>query len=176
MLLPLRSEAKRVTYERSSGPPDPLVSRQVTRRSARARLSSQVGAAAVEFALVAVLLFMLIFGIIEFGFAFHAWDATSNAAREGARVGAVNPNVATIEARVRAASDFLDQSKLTVTIQCQRGGGGWGACGASSTWLEGDLVRVTVDYAHDYMTPFPNMIGLGPQLAVQSISESRFEG
>ena len=165
-----------MTYEHFSESSDQRVSRPAVKQSARARLSSQLGAAAVEFALVAILLFMLIFGIIEFGFAFHAWDATSNAAREGARVGAVNPNVANIEARVRAASDFLDQTKLSVTIQCQRAAGSFGACGSSGTWLEGDIVRVTVDYEHDYMTPFPNMIGLGPQLAVESVSESRFEG
>jgi Flp pilus assembly protein TadG len=120
---------------------------------------------------------MLVFGIIEFGFAFHSWDATSNAAREGARVGAVNSDVSTIEARVRAASDFLDQSKLNVSITCDVGGnGGFAGCGGSSSWLEGDLVRVVVTYRHDYMTPLPGFVGLGTQLDVLSQSESRFEG
>jgi hypothetical protein len=145
-------------------------------RRGRRSLASESGAAAVEFALVAVLLFMLVFGIIEFGFAFHAWDATSNAAREGARVAAVSPDVAAIEARVRGASDFLDQGRLNVTVECKRGGGGFTSCGPGSTWLEGDIVRVTVSYTHQLITPVGSMVGLGTSLPVRSVSESRYEG
>ena len=54
-------------------------------RRSRMRLRDDRGAAAVEFAIVAPLLFLLVFAIIDFGFGFHAWDATQNAAREGAR-------------------------------------------------------------------------------------------
>ena len=39
------------------------------------------GAAAVEFAIVATVLFLLVFGIIDFGFGFHTWNGTANAAR-----------------------------------------------------------------------------------------------
>ncbi len=49
------------------------------------------GAAAVEFAIVAPLLFMLVFGIIQFGIFFAQDLAISNGARQGARAGAV-PN------------------------------------------------------------------------------------
>ena len=99
------------------------MSRNTLPLAGRRKLSfaSEAGAAAVEFALVSILLFMLVFGIIEFVFAFHSWDATSNAAREGAREGAVRSDVAVIEARVRAASDFLDQSQLNVSITCDVG-------------------------------------------------------
>lgn len=48
------------------------------------------GAAAVEFGLVALLLFTLLFGIIQFGFWFWAWQAAGHAAREAAREAAVN--------------------------------------------------------------------------------------
>jgi carbon monoxide dehydrogenase subunit G len=49
-------------------------------------------------------------------------------------VGAVNSDVSTIEARVRAASDFLDQSKLNVSITCDVGGnGGFAGFGGSSS-------------------------------------------
>ncbi|MGH2629584.1 MAG: TadE family protein [Actinomycetota bacterium] len=132
------------------------------------------GASAVEFALVAPLLFLLVFGIIDFGFGFHAWDAAHNAAREGARAGAVNPDLGVIEARVRGASDFLDQTKLDVTIQCApEGSTAFGTCGA---WVEGDVVRVTVVYDYSYMTPLPSFVGLGDTLAVRGVSEARFEG
>ena len=49
------------------------------------------GAAAVEFGLVALVFFTLLFGIIQFGLWFWAWQATAHAAREASRVAAVNP-------------------------------------------------------------------------------------
>ena len=52
---------------------------------------SEQGAAAVEFALIAMLLFTLLFGIIQFSLWFWAWEAGGHAAREAARVAAVSP-------------------------------------------------------------------------------------
>jgi Flp pilus assembly protein TadG len=148
----------------------------VARRVSR-RVGSQRGAAAVEFAIVVPLLFLLIFGIIDFGFGFHAWDASENAAREGARVAAVDPNTADILARVRNSSNFLNQSKLSVAITCStNNGSSFGACAPATSWLEGDIIRVTVTYAYAYITPLPHMIGLGSTLNETAISESRFEG
>ena len=151
--------------------------RRATKRVRRGIAGGERGAAAVEFALVAPLLFLLVFGIIDFGFGFHAWDASHNAAREGARVGAVNPNPTLIEARARAASDFLDQSLIDVTVECApENSTSFGSCGDGSGLVEGDVVRVTVIYDYNYMTPLPNIVGLGDSLAVKGISESRFEG
>ncbi|MGZ5434030.1 MAG: TadE/TadG family type IV pilus assembly protein, partial [Thermoanaerobaculia bacterium] len=135
------------------------------------------GAAAVEFAIVASLFFMLVFGIIDFGFAFHSWNNAANAAREGARKAAVDPDVGDIQARVMAAAQTLDPAKLTVAVECSTGGGSFssGLCGASLK--EGDIVRVTVNYAYDMITPIGSFVpGLGPTLDLHSQSESRFEG
>jgi Flp pilus assembly protein TadG len=141
------------------------------------RRTHEHGASAVEFALIAPLLFMLVFAIIDFGFGVHAWDATHNAAREGARLGAVNPSTAEIEARVRRASDFLDQSRMSVDVRCAaEGSSSFGTCGSGSSWVEGQVVRVTVTYRYDYMTPLPSMVGLGSSLLVKNVSEARFEG
>jgi Flp pilus assembly protein TadG len=131
------------------------------------------GAAAVEFAIVASLFFMLVFAIIDFGFGFYTWNGSTHAAREGARKAAVTPDVGEIEARVREASSFLDQSRLTVSVTCSSGGSSFGACGA---WEEGDYVRVTVDYAYPYITPLPSFVGLGNTMDLHSVSETRFEG
>jgi hypothetical protein len=61
------------------------------------------GQTLVEFSLVAVLLFMLIFAIIDFGRLFFAYATMSNGVREGARYGIIHPNEdADIEARARA--------------------------------------------------------------------------
>ena len=51
---------------------------------------SERGASVVEFAIVAPLLFLLLFGIIDFGWAFSQNLDVKPAAREGARLAAVN--------------------------------------------------------------------------------------
>ena len=57
------------------------------RRSARSRPSSdrERGATLVEFALIAPLFFLLVFAIIEFGFAFNDFQSIRQGVREGAR-------------------------------------------------------------------------------------------
>lgn len=55
----------------------------------RERITGESGAAAVEFALIAPLLFMLIFGIINFGLIWSQKEVYVQAAREGARYAAV---------------------------------------------------------------------------------------
>ena len=49
------------------------------------------GQALVEFALVIMLLFLLLFGIIDFSRLFFAYATMSNGVREGARYGIVHP-------------------------------------------------------------------------------------
>jgi Flp pilus assembly protein TadG len=49
----------------------------------------QRAASMIEFAIVAPLLFLLVFGIVDFGRAFFLYNNLTNAARDGARVGAV---------------------------------------------------------------------------------------
>ena len=55
----------------------------------RTIIKDQNGASAVEFALIMPLLFLLLFGIIEFGLLFYNKHIITNAAREGARYGIV---------------------------------------------------------------------------------------
>jgi Flp pilus assembly protein TadG len=55
-------------------------------------LDQERGAAAVEFAVVMVLLLILVFGMIEFGIAFSKLNVYTGAAREGARYAAVHCN------------------------------------------------------------------------------------
>jgi Flp pilus assembly protein TadG len=144
------------------------------RRRSVGSLRDERGAAAVEFAIVASIFFLLVFGIIDFGFGFHTWNGTANAAREGARKAAVDPNPGAIIARTKQSVDYLDPARLSVAVTCSRGGGAFTGC--SGTWVEGDLVRVTVDYRYQYLTPLGSMVGLGDELNLHSVSEARFEG
>ncbi len=53
---------------------------------------NEKGASAVEFALILPILVLLIFGIVEFGIAFNNYITITHAAREGARLAAVDFN------------------------------------------------------------------------------------
>ena len=56
-------------------------------RTLRSRWRSEEGAELIEFALVAPLLILLFAAIVDFGNMFRSFEAVTNAAREGARVG-----------------------------------------------------------------------------------------
>lgn len=147
------------------------------RRFPQAGVRDQRGAVAVEFALIFPILVLLVLGIIEFGAGFHAWDATQNAAREGARLAAVDASPSNITRRVRGTTSFLNQSDLKVTIDCQRKGGPFFTCPSDpAQWVEGDIVRVAVEYHYDYITPLPRFVGMGPDVDMRSVAEARFEG
>ncbi len=49
-------------------------------------------------------------------------------------------------------------------------------CGSVRAWKEGDLIKVTVTYDYNFMTPLPTMIGMGSKLHETASAESRFEG
>lgn len=77
------------------------------------------GAAAVEFALMLPLLLLLVFGIIDFGRALNAQVTLTQAAREGARLVALNqPNVVT---RTQGAATGLSNVTVTVVSACPPG-------------------------------------------------------
>lgn len=68
-------------------------------------LRSESGASAVEFALLLPVLMMILFGIIEFGFALYQQAVLTNASREGARLGIVQASPAITIAQINAAID-----------------------------------------------------------------------
>jgi Flp pilus assembly protein TadG len=95
----------------------------------RAKLRREEGAAAVEFALIAGLLFMLIFGMIEYGFAFFQMQTLRGATREGARVAAVGGTDSDISTRlVQASAGALPSGysgwTVTPSDRCDTGGDG----------------------------------------------------
>jgi len=65
----------------------------------KSRAASQKGAAAVEFAIIANMLLVLVFGISEFGVLLYDKAVVTNASREGARAGIVfsNPDISDTE-------------------------------------------------------------------------------
>ena len=76
-----------------------------------ARWRSEHGAELIEFGIVAPLLIMLLAGIFDFGMMFRTYEAVTNAAREGARVG-VLPGYADADVQSRVDA-YMAVSGLT---------------------------------------------------------------
>jgi Flp pilus assembly protein TadG len=103
------------------------------------------GAAAVEFAIVLTLLLMIVFGIIDFGRAYNAKETLTQAAREGARLAALNqPNVVS---RTQAAATGLSPVTVNVVQSCPTGA------------TQGTDAKVTVTYTFRFVTPLMALIG-----------------
>jgi Flp pilus assembly protein TadG len=131
----------------------------------RLRRDPESGAAAVEFAIVLPLLMLIVLGCIDWGYYFFCDQIVTNAAREGARAGAVadpalNPNRRAIAEA--AARNYLTASgitggtgrpTLTITATDDSSGGALG-------------VRVDISYAVGSVSgflPTPSS-GRGPAL------------
>ena len=101
-------------------------------------ISNERGQTMTEFAIIAPLLVVLLFGIIQFGIAFNNYVALTDAVRAASRKGAVsresgNATGACTSAAYNAAGD-LKASQLSVTC--------------SSTWQPGADLTVTGTYPY----------------------------
>ncbi len=131
------------------------------------RREGEKGQSLVEFAMVIPIFLILVFAIVDFGMGFHAWITVTNAAREGARIGAVGADSATIEARVVDTASSLAADDLGVTVVNAQG-------------APGESVSVDVEYDYELVTPLSNLLGifgggLGSPITFQAESEMRIE-
>lgn len=77
--------------------------------------NNQKGAAAVEFALIAMVFFILLIGVVEMGRVLFTWNAATEATRYGARVAAVcDMNETAIVSRMQRIMPNLAASNVTV--------------------------------------------------------------
>jgi hypothetical protein len=130
------------------------------------------GQALAEFAIVLPVFFLLVAGMFDFGLGIYSDLTLVNAAREGARVGVIDPgNTSAIESRVRAMAGNLDSSRLRVTVACERPSGTSFASCTSPMWLPGDATKVTVDYRYSMFFP----ILFGTEIPLSSESKMRIE-
>lgn len=100
---------------------------------------SERGAAAVEAALVLPLILLILFGTIQFGLAWFRAQNLEAAAREGARIAAINSTAGEITERVRTAQNTFDPDLIGVTIT-PAGSGSENPCEAAGI---GNYVTVT---------------------------------
>lgn len=122
------------------------------------RLHQESGAAAVEFALVLVLLVTILVGIIELGRAYNAQITLQHAAREGARVLAITKNGPQAITRTKAAAlPFVTLTDAEIA--------------APSTCTTGIPTTVTISHNFSLVTPF-----FGTTLAMNARGEMRCGG
>jgi Flp pilus assembly protein TadG len=154
----------------------------------RPRARGDEGAALVEFALVSVLLFLLLFGIIQFGLVLSFKQDMTRAAAEGARAGAVavpdgNPPGETaadaaLSAAQSATNEAVDEFGGSFSgVGCSRAGMDCtnvsvGPC-TEDTSKECVFVELTYDYEdHPLYGRVPLVAALMPD-EVRSKSEAR---
>ncbi len=110
------------------------------------------GAAVVEFAAVAPVLFLLIFGMIEFGRMVMVQQVLTNASREGARVGildgATNNEVTSVVQNYLTSANIKGARIRTEPANIAHAGAG-------------DSVKVIVEVDFDKVTWLPAPIFLG---------------
>ena len=84
-------------------------------------IKSEKGASAVEFALILPILVILVFGIVQFGIAYNNYIALTHAAREGARLAAVNMDetegIEWFENRIRESAPSVSIESITLSGQ-----------------------------------------------------------
>lgn len=112
---------------------------------------SAVSQAMVEFALVIPLLVLLLMGIVDLGHGVYAYNVVASAAREGARFGILAPtNTSGIQTQAKANTVALDQSQISVQVQCSDNGTSFD----STCNLNRTFIRVTVTYTFQPITLF----------------------
>ena len=132
------------------------------------------GQALVEFAMAALVILMLIFGVVEFGRIVLVYNSIADAARIGARyaitnssppnaASVTNANVSTIQSNVQTAvKSFLapatvniNAAGLTITTTFPNksctGSTPTSTCSGTSA---GNPVQVTVSYPYDLLIPY----------------------
>ncbi len=141
-------------------------------------MKSNKGAAMVEFAIVAPLLFVLIFGIIEFGIIMYNKEMITNASREGARAGIVmaNPRIQNGEI-VAVINNYIGNHLITFkggsTLPLAEGNG---ITIAREGWNFGDDLSITVSYNYGFLVlpGFIEALGVGP-LTLSAATVMRME-
>ena len=139
------------------------------RRKTRNRREGQ---SLVEFAVVLPVFLLILAGILDFGLGLYSQMTVINAAREGARLGVVEPgNITDIQDRVDAMTGGLDKTRLTVTVSCLRPSGSSFVACSGTQWVSNDAVRVQVDYSYKLLWP----LALGNSLDLSSTVQMRIE-
>lgn len=148
--------------------------RSALRRLLRRFRETETGQSLVEFTMILPLFVLLFMSMVEFGRAFHTWLLITNAAREGARVAAVQSDLSTVQNRVYdsfcanyPSQCNIDPSRVTISTTNVQGS-------------RGSMVEVDVTYDFEWVTPIGDIVNLVsggnlPNLTIRSHASMRLE-
>ncbi len=126
----------------------------------RTRRHASSGQDLVEFALIVPLLLLLLLGIAEFSLIIFSYDSIANAAREGARYGAIHPD---------KEAEICDRALHWTT-----GLNGVLRCTPSKPYAR--TIRVTIDYEYEWITGLIMQAASGSEtLTLRSVATMRTE-
>ena len=131
-------------------------------RSHSTGIRNRRGAALVEFAIVAILLFMLIFAIIDFGLALHDYLALSQVAREAARSYGLGGSTARVDSVVDEWRTKLGLTKYPIIRDYTTEG---------PSTDQAAVVKLT--YQHDWIAA--GLLGLGSYINLEATMVTRKE-
>lgn len=116
-------------------------------RALRRFRQTETGQALVEFTMILPIFLMLLFGLVDFGRGFYTWLLVTNAAREGARIAAVQSTGPVVDARIYdsfcdnyPSNCGLDPDRLTISKTNIQG-------------LRGEAVEIDLAYDFEFATP-----------------------
>jgi len=114
----------------------------------RAKVASARGQTIVEFALIAPVFFILLFGIIDFGLMLNHRITLEHAVREGARYAAVHDGCTDIQDRTkdRAGNAISDRNTVSVSYE-------------QNPAPDGSTVKVSAPF--DWQFPLMSRFGVG---------------
>jgi Flp pilus assembly protein TadG len=154
--------------EQAAEPPRPFFLRALRR--------DERGVAVVEFAMVVIPLFLLVFGVIDFGRALNYYNDLTQLAGQGARFAAVNEEPGSAGGTAQAAPTFQNDLKAFAdSPELKSPSSDFKICIASppsgTTWGNGDPIKVTASYTFKFI-PFISAVNLN----LSSSQTERFEG
>jgi Flp pilus assembly protein TadG len=120
-----------------------------TTLSIRRWRETDAGQTLVEFSLILPIMLLLLFALVDFGRGFYTWLVLTNAAREGARVGAVQQPLAVITTKVKDTASGLTTTSPTLTITVTNPQG-----------ARGQSVTVDLSYNFQFVTPMGAIVNL----------------
>ena len=149
--------------------------------------NSERGSAQIEFAVAAIALLLLVFGIVDMGRALFAYNFVSQTARNATRwvmlrgtgcpsqlgsycpAGATNDDVTTYVKSIAPGIDTTTPGVLTVTSACGTGSGLTNTLPCTpSNGTPATYVQVTVTYQFSFITPLSGLVALIPSSGLTS--------
>lgn len=137
------------------------------------QLKQKKGNTLLEFALIATVFFVLMFGIIEYGIMFYDIAVITNASNQGARYGIVmrTPNYATSAAVVTYTQTYLtsylftNATNTTPTVT---------ATPSVTPPISGTFLTVTVSYSYTYFI-LSSLLGFNKTITLTSTTVMPYE-